>query len=283
MTSRLIPQLGFPGALLITVLFTSHCAKLNRPFAAVPPQPRPSQQQRPPEPVPRLEGSGADARRAVVEFLRWAGAARQSQREAGRAQMAAAGANPEIVAALVEETKAAVNRDHSRALLALSVLGEMRSVHAVSFLKEFIHQPLPRPGRLIEGEDPAQTGLATLQAKAVSGLAYLRQAAADEEVFWAVGQHESRIVRAEAIRSYLLNHNQSQEARTILLRHVRKGEEAFVDRPNRNPGEAAASFNQKLARYVESHPERQAPAPERGKYDGKPGRRSGFKQPPPAF
>jgi|KBSSwiStaDraftv2_1062776.scaffolds.fasta_scaffold255860_2 hypothetical protein len=273
-------------AAVLVMLSAWQCARHQPPKTANASRLRPSEllAQTPPKPAPRLVGSAEDARRAVRDFLAWAGASTTAQREEGRREIAAAAGNADIVRALSEEVTAARAIDHSRALLGLSVLGEMRSPHAFSYLKEFVHIPLP-PARtpLLEGEDPAQTALATLQGKAVAGLAYMNTAESNGEVFWAVGQHESRIVRAEAIRTYLMNHDNTEEARATLRRYVRKGEEVFLDRPNRNPGDRADVFNRRLDAYLHAHPEAAAPAPERSSNQSKPGKAYDFKDPVPRF
>jgi hypothetical protein len=276
----------FALAALIAILFGWQCALRQGPKAASPSRVSPSERlaQTPPKPAPKLTGSGDEARRAVVEFLAWAGASTTAQREEGRREIAAAAQNPDIVQALSNEITAARSKDHSRALLGLSVLGEMRSPHALVYLTRFIHLPLPPPSRtLLEGEDPAQTALATLQAKAVAGLAYMDTSESNTEVFWAVASHESRIVRAEAIRTYLMNHQNSEEARATLRKYVRKGEEPFLDRPNRDPGDRAAVFNRKLDNYLRAHPELAPPAPDHGLDRGERGRPYDFKRPPPRF
>ena len=110
-------------------------------------------------------------------------------------------------------------------------------------------------GEVDQPADPAQA------VKLAHGLAYMRGAATDREVLWAVGKHPSRIVRAEAIEGYLWNHNDSTEARATLLKYVQPRERIFVDRVRREPTEEAATFNRKLAAFLKAHPEAVAPAP----------------------
>ena len=274
--------------LVVVLVVLSACRRAPRqepPNATNPSQLRPSEllAQTPAKPAPSLTGSG-DPRRAVRDFLAWAGASTPAQEEEGRRAIAAAGGDAKVVQALSDEITAARGHDDSRALLGLSVLGEMRSPHALAYLRDFIHLPLPPLSKqLIEGEDPAQSALATLQAKAVGGLAYMNTPESNQEVFWAVGKHESRIVRAEAIRTYLMNHENSAEARATLRRYIRKGEEIFLDRPNRDPGDSAAGFNRKLAAYLRAHPELAAPRPDTSSRRGEPGRTYDYKQPVPGF
>jgi hypothetical protein len=283
---RITSPIPFALAAVIVMVCASQCALRQGPKAANASRVRPSERlaQTPPKPPPKLGGSGEAARRAVEDFLAWAGASTTAQREDGRLEIAAAAGNRDIVEALWQEIAAARARDHSRALLALSVLGEMRSPHGFGHLRDFIHLPLPpQSTTLLEGEDPAQTALATLQAKAVAGLAYLNTAESNGEVFWAVGQHASRIVRAEAIRTYLMNHDNSADARATLRKYVRKGEEIFLDRPQRNSGDRAAVFNARLQQYLKAHPELAPPVPERSTDSAEPVKRYDFKRPVPRF
>lgn len=212
---------------------------------------------------PALTAKGDEARRAVAAFIDWAGASLPEEHEDGRKALAGARENPDVVRAFTEEISAAQKTDHSRALLALSLLGEMRSPNAEEFFRQFVNQPFPEGGtRTEEGEILQQTDLATLQAKAIDGLAYLQSARADQEVLTQVKQHPSIIVRAEAISAYLWNQKDKAVARRTLLQFVRKGEERYLDQITRQEGERAASFNAKLEAYLKAHPEVAPPAPE---------------------
>jgi hypothetical protein len=90
-------------------------------------------------------------------------------------------------------------------------------------------------------------------------------------------------VRAEAIRAYLANHQNSAEAKTTLRKYVRKGEEIFLDRPNRDPGDKAEIFNRKLEEYLHAHPERAAAASEHGSGASERGKAYDFNKQPPRF
>jgi hypothetical protein len=285
MATRIRSPKIFGLAAIFVTFFSWQCASRLGPKATGPSGVRPSEllAQNPPKPAPKLAGTGDAARRSVVEFLSWAGASTPGQREEARREIAAAGGNREIVQALCDEITAARPKDHSRALLGLSVLGEMRSPHAVAYLRDFIRLPMPPQRRSLEGEDPDQTALAILQGKAVSGLAYLNTDESNAEVFWAVSHHESRIVRAEAIRTYLANHQNSAAAKETLRKYVRKGEEIFLDRPNRDPGDKAENFNRKLNEYLQAHQELTAPRPERLQGSAEPGKAYDFNKQPPRF
>jgi len=216
---------------------------------------------------PRLVGSGEEARRATAAFVGWAAFSTVGEREDARQAIVAARDNEDILAALCVEAFAAQKKDHSRALIVLSILGEMRSSTGEECLKRFMRLPWPQEGRMVDGEIIEQTSLGTLQAKAIDGLAYLHNESGDAEVLRAVASHPSRIVRAEAISAYLWNHQNSAESRAALARSVRRGEEIFLDRVRREPGENKESFNRRLKAYLAAHPELVPPAPDAAQAD----------------
>ena len=126
-------------------------------------------------------------------------------------------------------------------------------------------------GTVVDGEIIEQTALATLQAKAIDGLAYLNTGETNEIVLGAIREHPSIIVRAEAIEAYLWNNRgQTAIARRTLTRFVRKGEEIYVDRIRRETGESAESFNRKLDTFLKARPQTNVPRPEPKKEQPKP-------------
>jgi hypothetical protein len=167
--------------------------------------------------------------------------------------IAAASGDSKVALELCRELREMQNADHSRTLIILSVLGEIRNPAGEKCLILFLHQPFPTRGTIVNGEIIEQTTLGTLQGKAVDGLAYAHSKTADHEVLWAAGSHPSRIVRAEAINAYLWNHQDSQSARAALLKVVRPEERDFLDRP-RHDGMTRDEFNDKLRVYAEKHP-----------------------------
>jgi hypothetical protein len=213
--------------------------------------------------APALSGSGESGQKSAEAFISWASNSLPGDREAARAAIAAASNDSEVATAVGEVALRSYQADSSRALVALSILGEMRNGAGTGYLKHFLNMPLPQAGTVVEGEILEQTAVASLQAKAVDGLAYLRNAEGDEAVLRAVREHPSKIVRAEAIDAYLWNHGDSEEARQTLRGHVRQGEEIFLERIRRVEGQSGEEFNQKLAAYLQAHPELIPPDPQR--------------------
>jgi hypothetical protein len=179
--------------------------------------------------------------------------------------LASVSQNWEIAQAFCDEAFNAQNTDHTRALLVLSLLGEMRSELGADCLYNFLWQPLPDTGTISEGgEIVERTSLSMLEAKAVEGIAYLRNPVADQMVLEAVAAHPSRNVRASAIDAFKWNHGDSSQVIQTLLGYVRPDELIFVDRIRRESGETLDTFDAKLAQYLAQHPEVVPPDPVRG-------------------
>ena len=220
--------------------------------------------------APPLTGTGDEAKKSTLAFIDWAASSTATDSEVVRKVLADARDNPDVVKAMCGEISNSQTMNHTRALVILSLLGEMRSNFAEECLIRFVSQPLPEKGTVVEGEILEQTALAVLQAKAVDGLAYLGTPKATEVVLKTVAEHPSRIVRAEAITAYLWNQRDAAEARKTLERFVRKDERVFLDRVQRNTGETAESFNPKLEAYLKAHPELLPPTPEQREMEREP-------------
>jgi hypothetical protein len=220
----------------------------------------------------------------VPRFLDWAGASHADERDDARKVLADAASRPEVIDGFIKEIERVQTTDHTRALLALALLGETRNPTAQDFFAEFARRPLPTTGTVIEGEIIEQTRAAQLQAKAVDGLAYANTEASNRTVTQIIAEHPSKIVRAEAINAYLWNHGDSDEARKFLTQFVRKDDLILLDRVRRDTGENAASFNRKLAAFLDRHPELGPPPPDKlSTTGGPPTRGKAFDTQPPAF
>ena len=262
-----------PLSMLRTALVTALIAALAPPAAATErvddapatreaaaPHPGAAERDFKPRTPPSL--SAATAR----EFVDFAAASRVDEQEAVRAAlMRSAREAQSVVPALCEEAKASSREDPQRSLIALALVGELRSPAGAACLREVLQCPLPTEGTRIDGELVESVTLEMQQAKAVDGLAYLRGRDTDEEVLRIAGSHPSRIVRAEAIAAFLWNQRDARAARERLARVVRPEERLFLDRPTRVAGEKAEAFNARLQAYLRLHPEVVAPAPEKRK------------------
>jgi len=215
------------------------------------------------KPAPALTGQGEEAVKSVLAFIDWAGASTASQDELIRKTMAGVRENTAVLEAFCEVAFKDMEADHSQALLTLGLLGEARSPLGARCMMKIMAQPWPTEGTLVDGEILEQTALGQLQAKAVDGLAYMRDDKMNRMVLEYAGKHPSRIVRAEAISAYLWNHDYAESAKSQLKEVTRKEEWIFIDRLVKRKDEPKEVFNQKLAQYLKNHPEVVAPAPDK--------------------
>ncbi len=269
------------GLVVIATIAGCHRAPKDAPATNTPGGPSPSTLLKSYKPhSPPALSSASD----VPRFLDWAGASHADERDDARKVLAEAASRPEVIDGFIKEIERVQTADHTRALLALALLGETRNPTAQDFFAEFARRPLPATGTVIEGEIIEQTRAAQLQAKAVDGLAYANTEASNRAVTQIIAEHPSKIVRAEAINAYLWNHGDSDEARKFLTQFVRKDDLILLDRVRRNTGETADVFNRKLAAFLDKHPELAPPPPDKlSTTRGSPTRARAFDTQPPAF
>lgn len=232
------------------------------PRGAAGPSPAELAEQRQRRPLPPL-AQALD----VPAFIDAAGAAPVSRREEIRAQVQRVQADSAIAQRLIAEFERAEKTDHSRALVILSLLGELRNPAGTAFLIDYVWRPLPTGGRIIAelGVSAEHEAMERLQAKAANAIAYARTQEASKAALDLAGRHPSRAVRAEAASSYLWNQRGSEEARRLLSQALRRDERALLDRPVRDAGMSAEQFNRLLADYLERHPQLRPPVPQRSR------------------
>ncbi len=199
----------------------------------------------------------------VAQFVDWATAAPVSRREEIRAQMHKAQDSDAIAKGLIEAFQKAEREDHTRALVILALLGELRNPTGTEFLIEYVWRELPTGGPVMveTGVSLERQNMVRLQVKAVNGLAYTRDPKVLREVLEIVAKHPSKAVRTEAASSYLWNQGNSESARKTLSQYVREGESALIDRPVRGVDMSGEQFNRQLELFLKRHPELQPPAP----------------------
>ena len=202
----------------------------------------------------------------VPAFVTWASGSVGVEEEDGRAAIQAASGNDAIAGALADHFRQFEFGDHTRALITLSILGEMRNAAGEAFLTTYIHEPIPDSGEGPfvgePGEDAFTAAKTRLMVKAVTGLAYRASTTSLNQVLWAVNQHPALNVRAGAIAAFLAWYPQGENAARIILgQKVRPDELRFIDRVRRVRGETPASFNAKLAAFLQKHPEVIPPNP----------------------
>jgi len=234
----------------------------NIPSAKQSPGPLPSKlyEVRQAEKMPAFSSS-----KDVRTFVSWASQAPVSRRSEIRIRLSEEAANNNIAEALIEDFKSSELKDHSRALVILSLLGELKNEEAIKFLTSYVWEPLPEKGIPMEesGIVIERYNKEILQSKAVVGLAYSRDQTINQRVLEVISKHPSNVVRAEAIAAYLWNNKISEDVKNTLRQSVRRGDEIFVDRPIRTSSMSATEFNEELAAYLNKYPELTPPTPQK--------------------
>jgi hypothetical protein len=212
--------------------------------------------------MPKLSSPGD-----VKKFIAWASRAPVSRREEIRRRVSTMARNNSIAKAMINEFNNSEFKDHSRSIVILALLGELRNGVGAEFLSKYVWEPLPKGGVTLKesGVSSDYYNKELLQVKAVTGLSYMRTGATDQVVLRVVSSHPSSAVRAEAVSTFLWNHKSSNKARKILRRAVRKGEEKLIDRPVRTHKMTAAQFNAQLDAYLRKYPELIPPIPVKAK------------------
>jgi hypothetical protein len=195
-----------------------------------------------------------------------AGAASKSRANDIRSDLTLLGQVPGITSALCSEAQTAIgsqDTDVSRTLVALAMVGEMRTREGEACLSGIMSLPFPTTGTCIGSEyDPnvcsriaEQDVLAMAQIKAVEGLAFLRNTSGDNAVLDAVAQHPSAAVRGRAIVAFLWNHGNSAAARQAVSARMGSAPTRLLDQFYKESTDTRAGFNAKVATYVSQHPE----------------------------
>ena len=210
---------------------------------------------------PPLNATGTAAQAQAHAFVDWAAGSVLAEEQDVRNALDGARNNADIVRAFAIEVVNGRREDRSRAVVALSLLGSMRSIVAQQFLIDFVRLPLPTEGfvgshgGLSENEPVEATSLAMLQTLAVDGLGLIGTSTANQEVVRVAAEHPSRIVRAEAIRATIASRGAA--GRSELESRVRAEDRYLLDRfENRNTD--GSTFDERLRTYLAAHP---SPAP----------------------
>lgn len=200
------------------------------------------------------------------EFLRWVATVPISQKETIRQQIAAAAADSRVVDALTDRLLKFPVTDHTRHLMILSTLGEIRSPRAIGSLKQFIWYD---KDMFAAGASGVSTGVKTsyfyptrgLQSRAVEMLAYIRSEEALAATREVAAKHPGGEVRIAAINAYLFNQGDSEKAKAELSQQVRESDRKFIGLPRRTHDMNLREFEEKVCAYYEKYPGERPPAP----------------------
>ena len=114
----------------------------------------------------------------------------------------------------------------------LCVIGEMRKLEGLPFLREIVWSPLPKMKRNVYLSE--RQFEAIVRAKAVQGIAYLRTKEAYKELIKVMQTHESPIVRIGAIEAYKWNLGYNEKKLTELKQILPKEYHVYINRRSRH-------------------------------------------------
>jgi hypothetical protein len=199
---------------------------------------------------------------AVRAFVRWVSASQVSQVTTAQTVLRQHLGDEPLGVLLVDEAAAAQRtNDLSLALVALAVLGEIRSRAGEAYFMALLDRPAPASGTVLDHDvTPREAhALEMLQAKAADGLAYLRTQRANQELVRHIAEHGSTLVRTEAIRALLENNGPG--FRSFVEPSVRAEDRVALDWIEPFTAWDSRPFDVRLAEFLGKHPEAVLPQP----------------------
>lgn len=207
-------------------------------------------------PPPALTGSGDEARRNAEAFVQWVSRSTERDAQAALDAVKVAEGNVAIATALVALAQQAMADDPTKALVTLSVLGQLRSATGESFFLELLSRAVPSGPPLDATHDITPAAAVTLeiyQAKAVDSLAYRGTPTAAAAVLQAAASHPSKLVRHKAIRAYLEAFGSA--GRSELEARVAPADRAIIDKVDPASLRDSRDFNVRVDEFYAKHPE----------------------------
>ncbi len=201
----------------------------------------------------------------IDAFILWASGSSKKEREVVRTQIVNAKSKGKISDGLFERFYKVEQKDFSKAVIILAIIGELRTPEAIEPLYKIATATVPPRSADAHNQLEETDRVEMLATKAVEGLAYFNTPNTDELVRKIIATHPSRTVRATAINAYLYNKRDSKEAKEQLRGIIQKGDENRLDATRLIANQKSANFNQKAAEFYSKYPEHNAKLPTIGK------------------
>jgi probable HAF family extracellular repeat protein len=178
---------------------------------------------------------------------------------------------PGLPEAIAADTQTHINPSgpFNHTLVEIAMLGEMKAAAGTQVLKNIVHMPLPTTGTCVS--DHGNTApcadlkerqyLRGIQAKAIDGLAFLRNAEGDAEVLAAVANGANPTMQARAVMAYLWNHGATEANRAMLAGLLPPERRFLADRFIKDANTTPAALSQALTDFYNRHPELVPPQP----------------------
>jgi hypothetical protein len=200
----------------------------------------------------------------VDAFIKWASASGLDEREKIREEIKKSSQNTEVLKALIDRFEKVDTLDLSYSLVVLSLIGELQNPSSQKWLEKQINRPIPTVKETPHGGLNSGDVIEMISSKAVESLAYLKTNESDRATLNVIVKHPSKAVRAAAIDAYLFNHGDTDDIKAKLKQSVRKEDLIYLDRVRFLREKDAKTFNAKIDRFYEQHPNEKAEAPGEG-------------------
>lgn len=211
------------------------------------------------KPTAKVEDINAILPAIITEIARGAPRDLPSIREA----MGILSRQPYAHAAFQSYYRALPPANYRERLFALALIGELRAHESFPLLREVVWSPLPGTPTVSDQQDgmSERRSEETVRIKAIHGIGYLRTEEAFEELKRIMREHESKILRASAIDTYLWNRGDAPEAIAELTKLLPKEFHPYIGVVRFHKGVTAQEFSRKLR---EKRSGRQDPRREEG-------------------
>ena len=157
---------------------------------------------------------------------------------------------PNITHALINRYKSLNKKSYDQRMLAIQVIGEIRSNEGVEFLNTVVWQDLPKAEET-EAALSARDQEEIIQSKALHGITYLRSSATFKETIRVMMEHPSLHVRVEAIDAYMWNKNDDEKEIKRLYKLLPQEMHKYIERPRFHRNMDPKAFDRGLTIWLE--------------------------------
>lgn len=168
--------------------------------------------------------------------------------EASLRALATLASEQDLEPLLIARYEATPAEDYSSRRFLLSILGEFQDPRALSFFVSILSQRLPATG-----DEPDVYGAAdeeeTVHVKAIHAIGYMRTDKAKRVLLDTMIEHESFLVRAEAVSTFMWNSHDKKEAAQELYRVLPASLQPFVEMPRFHRGMDSDAFDRAVAEW----------------------------------
>ncbi|HEY1304354.1 MAG TPA: HEAT repeat domain-containing protein [Vicinamibacterales bacterium] len=143
----------------------------------------------------------------------------------------------------------APNEDYGTRRFLVGVIGELQDPRALPFLVKVLSTNVPSNDQDSTHGFSARDEEESVLVKVVHAVGYMRSAAARELLLATISNHESHVVRVEALRSYVWNSRDHVVAAQELVRVLPESLHQFATMPNLHRDMDREAFDRALAQW----------------------------------